>query len=482
MSIWTKKSIKELLTGEEHLNQDRTLKRTLGAYDLIMFGIGATIGAGLFSISGIAAAQHAGPAVLISFLIAAMGCGFAGLCYSELAGMIPIAGSAYTYAYASMGEIFAWMIGWDLILEYAVGAATVAVSWSAYLSSFLRDVGIDLPWQLTTSPWHTNTLSDGTTIHGLLNLPAMAIIVATSLVLMVGIRYSAAFNAYAVIIKLAVIFLFVSLGMAYIDTNNYVPFIPPNQGKFGAFGWSGILRASGLIFFAYIGFDSLSTAAQEVKNPQKNVPIGILGSLAVCTLLYICFSLVMLGMVPYTALNVEAPVAVAIDKTPYMWLKSLIKLAVLAGFSSVILVSLLGQSRIFYAMARDGLLPSFFANIHPAWRTPWLSNLILMIIVALFSGLIPFETLGNLTSIGTLFAFAVVCLAVLILRRRHPEYPRAFRVPGGSLIPILGCATCLMMMLSLDVHTWIRLLVWMALGLIIYLCHAYRSSSKTQKS
>lgn len=466
MGITTKKSLDSVKEAND-INKN-PLKRVLGPFQLILFGIGAIIGAGLFSITGIAAAEHAGPAILLSFIIAAIGCAFAGLCYSELASMIPIAGSAYTYTYITMGELTAWLIGWTLILEYAIGAATVSISWSAYLVSLLQDTGISLPTALIASPWHPTPMPDGTLATGIINLPALLIVMIATCILILGIKNSAYVNALIVSLKIGVILIFIAIGIQYVHFDNYFPFIPENEGEFGKFGWSGIFRAAGIIFFAYIGFDSVSTTSQETINPQKNMPRGILGSLVICTILYILFAFVMVGLVSYTRLGVAAPVALAIDQTPYPWLSWAIKLAILAGFTSVILVLLLGQSRIFFSMAQDGLLPPFFARVHPKWKTPWGANLILVPLVGLVSAFAPLSVVGNMTSIGTLLAFALVCGGVLILRYTHPEYPRSFRVPLVPLFPLLGIATCLMMMLSLNVETWLRLIIWLAIGLIFY--------------
>ncbi|WP_375462340.1 amino acid permease [uncultured Methylobacterium sp.] len=458
----------------ERLNADaeageNTLQRTLGPWSLIGLGIGAVIGAGLFSLTGIAAAEHAGPAVVISFAIAAIGCAFAGMCYSELAGMIPVAGSAYTYAYATMGEFVAWIIGWDLVLEYAVGAATVSVSWSQYVVRFLHEVGVDLPARLVHSPFETYTLADGTTGHGLVNLPAILIICAASWLLMVGISESAKVNAAIVMVKLAVVAVVIGLGAFYVKRENYVPFIPENTGTFGEYGWSGIMRAAGVVFFAYIGFDAVSTAAQECENPQRNMPIGILGSLAICTVIYILFAGVLTGLVHYDAMKGDgAPVNTAIGQTPFPWLKSLVTLGVIAGFSTVILVLLLGQSRVFYTMSKDRLLPGLFSKLHPTWKTPYRSNLFFMAFTGALGGFLPITQLGHMTSIGTLLAFIIVCLGVIILRRTQPEAKRDYRTPLVPLVPILGILTCGAMMVSLDGETWLRLVVWLVIGLAIY--------------
>ncbi|OGX07896.1 MAG: amino acid transporter [Omnitrophica WOR_2 bacterium GWA2_47_8] len=465
-SLFARKPLSQLTSEGDEGQQ---LKRTLGPASLVALGIGAIIGAGLFSLTGIAAGEHAGPAVLLSFIIAAVGCAFAGMCYSELATMIPVAGSAYTYAYATMGELMAWIIGWDLVLEYAMGAAAVSVSWSRYVVSFLKDLGIILPAQLVSCPFESVKLLDGTEVTGIINLPAIFIIAVLSMLLMIGIRESARVNEVIVVIKVAVVLIFISVGLFFIKRENYTPFIPPNTGVFGEFGWSGIMRAAGVIFFAYIGFDTVSTAAQEAKNPRRDIPIGIIGSLIVCTILYVVFAFVLTGMVNYQAMRGDAaPVATAIDLTPFPWLQKLIKLGIIAGFTSVMLVLLLGQSRVFYAMSRDGLLPKLFSDIHAKWHTPWRSNILFMVFVSLFGGFVPISKLGHMTSIGTLFAFIIVCGGVLVLRYLHPEWPRSYRAPFVPLVPILGIVVCLAMMLSLGVETWIRLFVWLAIGSVIY--------------
>jgi len=446
-----------------------SLKRTLGPASLVALGIGAIIGAGLFSLTGIAAAEHAGPAIALSFVLAAIGCALAGFCYSEFATMIPIAGSAYTYAYATLGEFIAWVIGWDLVLEYAVGAATVSISWSAYVVSLLHDIGINLPPYLVASPWQPVQLPSGELVHGFVNLPAVFIIVVISLLLMIGIKESANVNAAVVVIKVAVVLVFIGVGIWFVKGSNYTPFIPENTGKFGEFGWSGVLRAAGVIFFAYIGFDAVSTAAQEAKNPQKDMPIGILGSLAICTVLYVAFSLVMTGLAHYSEFKgAAAPVAVAIAYTPYKWLQPLVKLAIIAGFTSVILVMLLGQSRVFFSMSRDGLLPKIFSDIHPRYRTPWRSNLLFMVFVSLFSAFAPISMVGHMTSIGTLFAFVIVCAGILVLRRAQPDAPRPFRTPLVPVVPVLGIAVNAALMYGLGWENWMRLLVWLVIGLCIY--------------
>ena len=436
------------------------LRRVLGPWDLIALGIGCSIGAGLFSLTGLAAAESAGPAIVFSYLIAAIGCGFAGLCYSELASMIPVCGSAYSYTYAAIGELVAWIVGWDLILEYAVGAATVARSWSHYLASLLRDFGVFL------------------LVRPGFDLPAVGIVVAVSLLLMRGISASARVNAAMVVLKLGVIVAVIGFCVPSINGVNYIPFVPPNAGSFGAYGWSGVLRGAGAVFFAYVGFDAVSTAGREAKRPDRDMPVGILGSLAVCTLAYVLFAFVLTGLLNYRLMRGDAaPVASAIALTPYPWLELAVKFGILCGFTSVLLVLLLGQSRIFYAIARDGLLPRMFCEIHPRWQTPWQSNLLFMGLTGMLSAFLPIRTLSHMTSIGTLLAFLAVCVAVLVLRVREPRRRRPFKVPGGPVVPILGIATCLTLMASLDALTWVRLGVWLLIGLAVYVGYG-RSRSR----
>jgi APA family basic amino acid/polyamine antiporter len=466
MSLWRTKSI-EFLEQEANSGTQK-LERSLGAMSLVLLGIGAIIGAGLFSITGIAAAQNAGPAIILSFILASIGCAFAGLCFSELASMIPVAGGAYSYTYATLGEFLAWIIGWALILEYAAGAAVVAISWSAYVVSFLHGFHIDIPTTLIASPWQTVHLMDGTEAQGWINLPALFIVILMSLLLILGVDKSAKVNAVLVFIKVFVVLIFIAIGIGYTQESNYIPFIPENTGVFGEFGWSGVVRAAGIVFLAYIGFDAVSTAAQEVKNPQRDLPIGIIGSLLICTILYVLFAYVMIGLVPYEQLNHAAPVAAAINKTPYLWLNGLIKLAIIAGLTSVILVLLLGQSRIFFTMSKDGLLPSLFSAVHPRFHTPWVANLVLMLAVGVFAAFAPLSLVGHLTSIGTLLAFAIVCASVIVLRKTHPHMPRPFRTPLVPWIPLLGIVTCLVLMLSLGWATWMRLSIWIMVGLCVY--------------
>ncbi len=479
MSLFVKKNLASLMS--EATDSDKDLKKTLGAKSLIALGIGAIIGAGLFSITGGAAANQAGPAITISFIIAALGCAFAGLCYAEFASMIPVAGSAYTYSYATMGEFIAWIIGWDLVLEYAVGAATVGISWSRYFVKFLDSFGIHLDVSFTVGPW------DG----GIINLPAVFIVVLMSLLLIKGTSESAKVNAVIVAVKIVVVLIFIVLGFNYIDSSNYTPYIPENTGKFGEYGFSGIIRAAAIVFFAYIGFDAVSTAAQEAKNPKKDMPIGILGSLAICTVLYILFAHVMTGVTSYTSFKGQdgiAPVAVAIEHmgkvnpvtgilTPdYPWLNKAIIIAILGGYASVILVMLMGQSRVFYSMSKDGLLPKIFSTVHPKFRTPSKNNLLFMLFVSLFAAFVPARIVGEMTSIGTLFAFILVCVGVMIMRKTDPDAPRAFKTPLVPLIPILGIFTCIFMMVFLPADTWIRLIVWMLIGFDIYLFYGVKHS------
>lgn len=491
MSLFKRKPL-DLLLAEAN-DTEKGLKKTLTSRSLIALGIGAIIGAGLFSITGIAAADYAGPGIMISFVIAAVGCAFAGLCYAEFSSMIPVAGSAYTYSFATMGEFLAWIIGWDLVLEYAVGAATVASSWSGYLSKLFESFGVSLPHELMMTPFDTATYADGTMVHGFMNLPAVFIVTVMSLILIKGTSESARLNSIIVILKVSIVVIFIVVGLNYVDANNLKPLIPKNTGEFGHFGWSGIIRAAAVVFFAYIGFDAVSTAAQETKDPKKSMPIGIMGSLAICTVLYILFAYVMVGVVHYSAFSAGdanshlAPVAIAIDHmgimgadgviTPaYPWLNTTIIVAILLGYSSVILVMLLGQSRVFYSMSKDGLVPSIFSKLHPNFRTPYKSNLFFLVFVSAFAAFIPGKIVGEMTSIGTLFAFILVCLGVVIMRRKMPDAPRAFRVPFVPLIPILGVLVCLFMMVFLPFDTWIRLIVWMIIGMDVYLFFGMKNS------
>ena len=454
-----------------------TLKRSLGAINLVAIGVGVIIGAGLFSLTGIAAANNSGPAVILSFVIAAVGCAFSALCYAEFASMVPVSGSAYTYAYATLGELFAWIIGWDLILEYSVGAATVGISWSQYLVKFLENFDIFLPPQLVMSPFEKATLADGTIVNGWFNLPSILIIALITAIIVRGTKGSAIFNVVVVTLKVGVVLVFISLGWQYIDVANYHPFIPENTGVFGEFGWSGVLRGAGVVFFVFIGFDIVATMAQETKNPQRNMPIGILGSLIVCTVLFILFGYVMTGLANYTEFkNSAAPVAVAIAHTPYKWLAVAVIMAILIGYTSVILVDLLGQSRVFFSMSKDGLLPKIFSDLHPKFNTPFKSNIVLCIFICLFAGLVPISIVGEMTSIGTLLAFVMVCLGIIILRKQQPDIERPFKTPFVPLVPILGILTCVLMMVSLPFDTWLRLIVWLAIGFVIYFFYGKKNS------
>ncbi len=467
MNLFATKSLARITAESE--SGTHQLKKTLGAFNLVALGIGAIIGAGLFSLTGIAAADHAGPAVVLSFVVAAIGCAFAGMCYSEFSTMIPIAGSAYTYAYATMGELLAWIIGWDLVLEYAVGAATVSVSWSSYVVKLLHSFSIELPSSLIHCPWDT--------IPGIINLPAVLIVCAISVLLMIGTSESAQFNAIVVVIKVSIVIVVICVGYQYVNPANYVPFIPENTGKMGEFGYSGIMRAAGVIFFAYIGFDAVSTAAQEAKKPQRDMPIGIIGSLAICTVLYILFARVLTGMVPYRTFHGDAsPVATVINLFPYPWLRTVIVVGIICGYTSVILVMLLGQSRVFYSMSRDGLLPHTFSDIHPKWKTPYRCNMIFMVFVSLFSGFLPISKLGEMTSIGTLLAFVIVCIGIIVMRKTNPNAPRPYRTPLVPLVPILGVIVCFAMMAFLDWETWMRLFIWLAIGLLIYFLYSRHHS------
>ncbi len=478
MSLFARKSLAQLHAEAE----SGTLLRVLGPLNLTTLGVGAIIGAGIFVLTGQAAAQYAGPAIVISFILAGIACGFAGLCYAEFASMIPVAGSAYTYAYATLGEFLAWIIGWDLILEYSLGASTVAVGWSGYVVSLLRDLGINLSPAWTTAFGTSTTLADGTAVHGMFNLPAFVIVLAVSALLIVGIKESAGANATIVIIKLLVILLFIAFGIQFVKGVNLHPFIPPNTGTYGQYGFSGIVRGAGVIFFAYIGFDAVSTAAQESRNPQRDMPIGILASLAICTVLYIAVSLVLNGIVSYKTLNVADPIAVGVDATGLAWLGWVVKLGAIAGLSSVILVMLLAQPRIFFTMSRDGLLPAVFGKVHPRFKTPYITTAMTGIVVAIVAGLTPISVLGELVSIGTLLAFVIVCLGVLVMRYKMPDVERPFRTPWVPVTPILGAAACFYLMYSLPLETWMRLLIWLVIGLVIYFAYGQRSAARTRAS
>lgn len=471
--LFNKKPMEVLMkeaSGDAH-----GLKRTLGKINLIALGIGAIIGAGIFVLTGQAAAIYAGPAVSLSFIVSALACGFAGLCYAEFAAMIPIAGSAYTYSYATMGRGVAWIIGWALVLEYLFAGSTVAVGWSGYVVNFLESIGVVIPAALSNAPLTFDENHNLVATGAVFNLPAAFIITIVTVLLYRGIKESATFNNIVVLIKLSVIFLFIIFGWQYVVADNWVPFIPENTGTFGQFGVSGIFRASAVIFFAYIGFDAVSTAAQEAKNPQKDMPWGILGSLFICTIVYILVALVMTGIAPYTELNTPAPIAVAIDKTgdALKWLSPLIKIGAIAGLTSVILVMLMGQTRIFYSMANDGLFFRPFSKVHSRFGTPHISTLVTGSIALVASGLLPITVLGELVSIGTLLAFMIVCLGVLILRYRHPELHRPFKTPLFPAVPILGVICCGGVMAFLNPLTFIICGIWLAVGVLIYLIYGH---------
>lgn len=479
MGIFIRKPF-ALLQAEAEAGGAGSLRRVLGLPGLVAFGVGVIIGAGLFSITGTVAAEYTGPAITLSFAIAAVGCAFAGLCYAEFASMIPVAGSAYTYSYATMGELIAWIIGWDLILEYTVAAITLSISWSQYLVRFLAGLGVQLPHALTACPW------DG----GVVNLPAAAVVVVLSLFLIRGTRESSWVNNIIVVLKVAVILVFIVLGWRYIDAGNYDPYLPANTGQLGEFGWSGVLRGAAIVFFAFLGFDAVSTAAQETRNPRRNMPLGILLSLLVCTLLYVAFAHVMTGVANYREFTGQegiAPVAIAIDHigrtgpggvlTPaYPWLNKAVVLAILVGYCSVILVLLMAQSRVFMAMSHDGLLPPVFSRLHRRFRTPWRNNLICMTVVALLALVVPARMAGEMTSIGTLLAFTLVCGGVLVVRKTMPHVPRAFRTPFVPFVPVAGILVCLSLMVFLPADTWIRLVVWMLLGVDVYSRYGLRHS------
>jgi len=518
-NFWLRKPMRVLVAEANADQGEHAMKRSLTAFNLTMLGVGAIIGAGIFVLIGQAAAVHAGPAVTLSFVLGGMACAFAGMCYAEMASTVPISGSAYTYSYATMGELVAWLIGWNLILEYSLGATAVSIGWSGYLVSILYDFGINIPPEIIASPgtalaqigpelseqlgmrtgWHNfeavasrieqaklsidpASLPQAT---AWINVPAMFIVGFSSLLLILGIEESAKVNNVIVVLKVSVILLFIFAGIGYFSTANWGPrgvqdFLPPNTGVFGEFGWSGVWRAAGLVFFAYIGFDAVSTAAQETKNPQRDLPIGILGSLFICTLLYVALAFVLTGVVNYKALAVPDPIAVGIDAIGLPWLKPLVKLGALAGISSVVLVMLMAQSRIFMTMSRDGLLPRWVGRLHPRYRTPHLSTMAIGALVMAGAGVLTISDAGELVSIGTLFAFALVCVGVLILRVNHPELPRGFRVPFVWLFAPLGTLMCVGLMAGLPYATWVRLSLWTNLGLLIYASYGSRNSKVVQ--
>ena len=486
MKLFRRKHAADL---QAEAKNDTSLKRALGPVNLTALGIGAVIGAGIFVLTGQAAAKYAGPAIVLSFVLAGLACALAGLCYAEFAAMIPISGSAYTYGYATLGEFVAWIIGWDLILEYLFAGATVAVGWSGYVVSFLKEFGLVIPAQFTSAPYDHHAPADAgwnmwrlftegwVSTGATLNVPAMFIVGFITFLLVLGIKESATFNNVIVAIKLTVILTFIAIGFAFVNRHNWHPFIPPSIGP-GEFGWGGVLRGAGVIFFAYIGFDAVSTAAQEAKNPQRDMPIGMLASLGICTVLYIIVALVLTGVVNYQTLNVPAPIAVAVDAfgEKLAWLRTLVKIGAIAGLSSVILVLLLGQARIFYCISKDGLLPEVFSSVHPKLKTPWVAQILTGAAAMLVAGLFPIGLLGELVSIGTLLAFLIVCAGVLVLRRIHPEIHRPFRTPWIWLVSPLGILCCGGLMAGLPRDTWARLIVWMVIGLVIYFAYGHRNS------
>ncbi len=488
MNLFARRSVADL---QAEALKDQRLKRALGPLNLTSLGIGAIIGAGIFVLTGHAAAQYAGPGIVLSFILSGLACAFAGLCYAEFASMIPLSGSAYTYGYATLGEFVAWIIGWNLILEYLFAASTVAVGWSGYVVSFLKDLGITFPPAFTNAPydhpmpagahwWDVWQLfvQGWVSTGAVLNVPAMLIIAVITLLLIIGIKESANFNNAIVALKLAVILTFIIVGVFYINRNNWHPFVPPADAQ-GNFGWLGVVHGAAVIFFAYIGFDAVSTAAQEAKNPQRDMPIGLLGSLAICTVLYIVVSLVLTGIVNYTQLNVPAPIAVAVNSLgpSLAWLTFFIKIGAIAGLSSVILVMMLGQPRIFYTMSKDGLLPPIFSAVHPKFQTPWLAQIITGAVAMVVAGLFPIGLLGQLVSIGTLLAFAIVCVGVFVLRFTDPDIKRPFRVPAFWLVAPLGFGFCVfLMVVGLPADTWSRLIVWLAIGIVIYFLYGCRHS------
>jgi len=474
--LFIKKTIKSLL--DEAQDSKHAMKRSLGAVTLTAMGIGAIIGAGIFVLTGPAAAEYAGPGILLSFIIAAIICVFAALCYAEFASLIPISGSAYTYAYATMGEFTAWIIGWGLTMEYVFSASTVSVGWSAYFVSLLRDMGIVFPEKLASAPMSYELAKGWTTTGTLMNLPAMLIVALIGVLVAVGIRAAASFNNLMVIIKLGAIALFIACGIAYINMDNLTPFIPPNTGTFGEFGFSGVLRGAGVIFFAFIGFDALSTMAQECRNPQKHLPVGMIGSLGISTLVYILIGIVLLGVVSYTTLNVPDPITVAVNALgpKFVWLRFVIKLAILAGLTSVVLVMLLGQSRILSTMSRDGMLPNPFAKINKKFQTPLFSTVMVTLTCIILAGIFPVGILGQLTNMGALLAFMIVCFGILVLRYTQPTLHRPFKTPFVPWIPLAGTVACFIQMIAMPGVTWMQFLLWMFLGCVIYFQYSKKHS------
>ena len=478
MDLLRRKSVTDL---QNEALTDHSLKRALGALNLTLLGIGAIIGTGIFVLTGTVAAVNAGPAVVLSFILAGIASIFAALCYSEFASLVPMAGSAYTYGYATLGEIFAWIIGWDLILEYALGAVTVAIGWSGYVVSFLHDIGLDVPCALSGARGTVVKCADGTSMTAVFNLPAVVIIALVTTLLVIGIKESATTNNVIVFIKLAVVVLFIVFAAHAVNPANWHPFIPAAEGQ-GHFGWDGVVAGGGIVFFAYIGFDAVSTAAQEAKNPQKDMPIGIIGSLLICTLLYILVSGIATGVTPYKDLNVPDPIAVAADRAGLGWMSTLIKLGAIAGLSSVILVMLLGQSRVFWSMSRDGLLPQVINRIHPKFQTPYVTSIVTGIAVAFFAAILPIRDAASLVSIGTLLAFVIVSIGVIVLRVREPNLPRAFKTPAYWIVAPLGAISALYLMIHLSRTTWERLIIWFVIGMFVYFGYGVRNSKLARKT
>ncbi|MEO7137452.1 MAG: amino acid permease [Gemmatimonadales bacterium] len=473
MDLFRRKSVTAL---QAEAAADHSLKRALGPFNLTALGIGAIIGTGIFVLTGTVAAQNAGPAVILSFVLAGAASVFAALCYSEFASLVPMAGSAYTYSYATLGEFVAWIIGWDLVLEYALSATTVAIGWSGYMASFLKDLGIHIPAQFQAARGTVVTLADGSTEVALFNLPAVLIIAIVTTLLVVGIKESATVNNVIVVIKLAVVILFIVLAAPHVNPDNWHPFIPPNTGDREHFGFSGVVAGAAIVFFAYIGFDAVSTAAQEAKNPQRDMPIGILGSLVICTVLYVVVAAIATGVVPYAQLDVPDPIAKVADHAGLGIFASLIKMGAIAGLSSVILVQLMGQSRVFYSMSRDGLLPPFVQKIHPRFRTPYITSIVTGLAVAIPAAILPVRDAAKLVSIGTLLAFVIVCMGVLVLRIREPNLHRPFKTPFVWFVAPMGALSAAYLMFYLDIETWVRLLLWLAVGLAIYFLYGRKHS------
>ena len=473
MDLFRRKSITALQAEAE---SSTALRRSLGAFNLTALGIGAIIGTGIFVLTGTVAAQNSGPAVILSFVFAGIASMFAALCYSEFASLVPMAGSAYTYGYATLGEFFAWIIGWDLILEYALGAVTVAIGWSGYVVSFLGDFGIHIPAHLQAARGSIITMADGSTVTAWFNLPAVIIIGLVTTLLVIGIKESATVNNFIVVIKVAVVLLFIALAAHAVNPDNWHPFIPPNTGVREHFGFTGVVSGAGVVFFAYIGFDAVSTAAQEAKNPQRDMPIGIIGSLIICTILYIVVAAIATGVVPYAQLDVPDPIAVVADRAGLGWISTFIKLGAIAGLSSVILVMLLGQSRIFWTMSKDGLLPPFIGKVHPKFKTPWITSIVTGLAVAVPAGFLTVREAGSLVSIGTLLAFVIVAIAILVLRVREPGLPRPFKTPMPWVVAPLSALSALYLMWFLPWKTWERLIIWFVIGLVVYFAYGARHS------